>query len=101
MEIDMADLELTFVLRKTESGINAIKVRDHALTSRQRMLLIMVDGTKTVAGLLKGTPKPDEDLAVYSELLAGGFVSALDIPQPVEVPAPVAALQPVVAAANA
>lgn len=93
----MADLEWTSVLRKTESGIDAIKVRDHALTPKQRMLLIMVDGVKTVAQLLKGAPKPDEDHAVYAELLTNGYVSELDIPKPVELPEPAAAPQPVVA----
>lgn len=57
-KMDMADMELNAVLRKTESGLSVIKLRDRDLTPRHRMLLIMVDGTKTVAELSNPLPDP-------------------------------------------
>lgn len=79
----MADLELKSVLRKSESGVNAIKLRDRALTPKQRMLLIVVDGTKTVEELVKPMPDPDEARQLLAELLAAGYVCEPDLPSPV------------------
>jgi len=87
----MADLNLTSVLRKTESGVNAIKIRDRALTPKQRMLLIQVDGAKSVAELLKSLSSPDEARQILGELLSTGYVHEPDLPKAVVKPAPVAA----------
>ena len=84
----MTDLDPTAVLRKTESGANAIKQRDRALTPRLRMLLIVVNGSKTVAELLKGMPNPDETRQMLGELLSAGFVELLDLPRPAQAAAP-------------
>lgn len=87
----MADLELSAVLRKTERGIDAIKLRDRALTPKQRMLLIMVDGTKSVAELVQPMPIPEEGLQLLAELLASGYVSEPEVPQAAVKPAAVVA----------
>jgi len=82
-KMDMADLELNAVLRKTESGLGVIKLRDRALTPRQRMLLIMVDGVKTVGELSNPMPDPAQARQALAELLHTGYVSPVDLPKPV------------------
>ncbi|MDP2370145.1 hypothetical protein [Rhodoferax sp.] len=84
----MTDLDPNSVLRKTEVGVNAIKLRDRALTPKSRMLLIVVDGGKSVAELIKPMPNPDEARQILGELLTAGFVQALDLPKPAPAPAP-------------
>lgn len=84
----MTDLDLNSVLRKTEAGVNAIKLRDRALTPKSRMLLIVVDGGKSVAELIKPMPNPDEARQLLGELLTAGFVVALDLPKPAPAPTP-------------
>lgn len=91
---DMADLNLTSVLRKTESGVDAIKIRDRALTPKQRMLLIQVDGSKSVAELLKSLSSPDEARQILGELLSTGYVHEPDLPKAVVKAAPIAAKVP-------
>ena len=85
--MDMADLKVNAVLRKTESGHSAIKLRDRALTPKHRMLLIMVDGSKTVADLSNPMPDPAQARQALAELLSAGFVSA-DVPTVVVKAAP-------------
>ena len=65
----MNDLDLASVLRKTMAGTEAIKVRDRALTPKMRMLLIMLDGAKTGAELLKLVPNADETRQLLAELV--------------------------------
>lgn len=84
----MTNLHPSAVLRKTESGLNAMKQRDRALTPRLRMLLIMVNGSKTVAELLKGMPDADEVRPLFGDLLSAGLVEALDGPEPAPAQAP-------------
>jgi hypothetical protein len=74
----MADLEMNAVVRKTEIGINALKVRDKALSTKQRMLLIVVDGTKSVAALSKLNPSPDEVPALLAGFLQAGLVERVE-----------------------
>ncbi len=92
----MTDLAPNSVLRKTEAGMNAIKLRDRALTPKSRMLLIVVDGAKSIAELLKPLPNPDEARQLLGDLLSAGFVEALELPKPA--PAPVPAAVPLKAA---
>ena len=87
----MADLELNSILRKTESGIDAIKLRDRTLSPKQRMLLIMVDGTKSVADLSNPMPNPAEARQLLGELLSSGYVYEPGHAMAVEQPAPVLA----------
>lgn len=84
--IDMTDLDVTAVLRKTEAGVSAIKLRDRALTPKLRMLLITVNGVKTVAELSASMPTPDEALQLLGELLSAGFVHELAQTQPATAP---------------
>jgi hypothetical protein len=79
----MTDLDTHSVLRKTEAGVNAIKLRDRSLTPKARMLLIVVDGHKSVGELTKAMPSPDEARQQLGELLSAGFVEMLDLPKPV------------------
>ena len=87
----MTDLELNSILRKTESGIEAIKLRDRTLTPKQRMLLIMIDGIKSVADLSNPMPNPDEARQLVGELLASGYVYESGQATAVTKPAPVRA----------
>jgi hypothetical protein len=82
----MTDLALTYLLRKTESGVNAIKVRDRAMGQKHRMLLILVDGAKPVGALVKSLPNPDEALQVLGELLDTGYVEIVNAPPPPQAP---------------
>jgi hypothetical protein len=86
----MNDLDLASVLRKTMAGTEAIKVRDRVLTPKMRMLLIMVDGVKTGADLLKLVPNADEARQLLAELVNSGYAEQIEAPKPVA-PAPVAA----------
>jgi hypothetical protein len=47
----MTQSSLQTIFKKTEKGMLALKVRDHALSFKLRSLLIMVDGIKTVEQL--------------------------------------------------
>jgi len=89
----MTDLALTYLLRKTESGVNAIKVRDRAMGHRHRMLLILVDGAKPVGALVKSLANPDEARQVLGELLDSGYIEIVNAPPPpsAQAPAPVPA----------
>lgn len=86
--MSIVDLEVNAVLRKTESGHSAIKLRDRALTPKHRMLLIMVDGSKTVADLSNPMPDPAQARQALVELLSAGLVSPADAPKAVAKPAP-------------
>lgn len=88
----MTDLELGSVLRKTESGVDAIKLRDRTLTPKLRMMLIVVDGSKTVAQLVQPMPDPIETRQVLAALLSLGYVCQLDLPK--VTPLPVLATAP-------
>ena len=81
----MTDLDSNSVLRKTEAGVSAIKLRDRTLTPKSRMLLIVVDGHKSVGDLTKAMPNPDEARQQLGELLSAGFVELLELPKPVPV----------------
>lgn len=65
----MSELQANTVLRKTEAGINGIKQRDPRLNPKLRMSLILVDGTKSVAELLKSLPNPEEVMQMLTQLL--------------------------------
>jgi len=94
----MTDLALTYLLRKTESGANAIKVRDRAMGHKHRMLLILVDGAKPVGALVKSLTNPDEARQVLGELLDSGYVEIVNAPPPPPPPAQVPAPAPSAAA---
>lgn len=93
----MTDLQLNSVLRKTEAGEMAIKVRDATLSPKSRMMLIMVDGKKPVADLMKLRPDPQEVMQIVGELVDLGFAS---VTNPAAAPAPAPAAAPVTVAAR-
>lgn len=96
----MNDLDLESVLRKTVAGIEAIKIRDRALTPKTRMLLIMVDGVKTGAELLKAVPNGDDARQLLAELVSGGYAEQIQVaPKPVA-PAVAATTKPAIPAAD-
>ncbi len=74
----MTDLQLTSVLRKTEAGEMAIKVRDATLSPKSRMMLIMLDGKKPASEMLKLRPDPQEAMQLLGELVDNGFASLLN-----------------------
>ena len=89
----MTDLHPNSLLRKTEAGELAIKVRDAALTPRSRMMLIMADGKKPVSEMQKLRPDPQEALQILVELVDLGYASvtnavAASAPAPTPAPAP-------------
>jgi len=90
----MTDLELGSVLRKTESGVDAIKLRDRTLAPKLRMMLIVVDGSKTVAQLVQPMPDPHETRQVLAALLSLGYVCQLDLPKATPLPVPILATAP-------
>ncbi len=73
----MANFELTTVLRKSAAGAQAIQVRSDALSQKQRMMLIMIDGKKQLTDLLKLKPDPNEVHQIVSELVSHGFVEVV------------------------
>ena len=96
----MADLQLTSILRKTEAGETAIKVRDAALSPKSRMMLIMLDGKKPASELLKLRPDAQEVLQLLGGLVDQGYARVLNpgAPAPVQAaPAPEAVVPEAVA----
>ncbi len=101
----MAELNPASQLRKTEAGMLAIKERDRTLLARARTLLIMVDGTKTVAQLAALNADAAQGLELLSHLEQLGFVSVVGTAplsaQPASVAAPAVAAMPTPAHAPA
>lgn len=70
------DLEnLNSILKKTEKGLNALKVRDPMLTQKARVLLILIDGKKTIRELAPLLTVGSDTHEKFSELLQAGFVA--------------------------
>ncbi len=82
----MNDLDLESVLRKSATGVDAIKLRDRALTPKLRMLLIMVDGAKSVAELIKSISNPEEARQLLGELVVAGYAEQVEAPKPAAPP---------------
>lgn len=70
----MAESLQSTLLRKTATGVAALRDRAPSLTQRSRMALIMVDGVKSVAELTRYSPDPVRAIQTLSELLAAEFV---------------------------
>ena len=88
----MTQSSLQTIFKKTEKGMLALKVRDHALSFKLRSLLIMVDGIKTVEQLGQVTTS-GADVQEHIDLLhEQEFVQVIS--SPVAPAAPVNALQP-------
>ncbi len=68
----MVDTNLIF--RKTHKGLEEIERRTWRVPPRERLLLIQVDGKKTLGTLADKTGFERDGLATAHKLLAGGFI---------------------------
>jgi hypothetical protein len=66
---------LNAILKKTEKGLNALKVRDPTLTQKARVLLILIDGKKTIGELAPLLTAGSDTHEKFSELLQAGLVA--------------------------
>jgi hypothetical protein len=66
---------LNAILKKTDLGINALKVRDPLLTQKSRVLLILIDGKKTIGELAPLLTAGSDTHGKFNELLQAGFVA--------------------------
>jgi hypothetical protein len=65
---------LNSILKKTDLGLNALKVRDPLLTQKSRVLLILIDGKKTLGELAPLLTDGSDTHEKFKELLQAGFV---------------------------
>ena len=80
----MAELYPESVIRKTETGLTAIRERDRSLAQKSRTLLILVDGIKTVQELARFSSDPAQAAVLLSELLTSGLVCVVEHPPKVQ-----------------
>jgi hypothetical protein len=66
---------LNSILKKTEKGLNALKVRDPLLTQKSRVLLILIDGKKTIGELAPLLTAGSDTHEKFNELFQAGFVA--------------------------
>jgi hypothetical protein len=66
---------LNSILKKTEKGLNALKVRNPLLAQKSRVLLILIDGKKTIGELAPLLTVGSDTHEKFSELLQAGFVA--------------------------
>lgn len=69
-------MDPSFVLHKTDKGINELKTREYRLSPILRTVLILVDGKTDVSGLCKKVLALTQMEESLSTLLKEGFVSA-------------------------
>jgi hypothetical protein len=65
------------IYRKSEKGAEAIATRGHGVGGKQRMLLILVDGKKTAAELIKLAAGMGESADLLQQLEAEGLIEAV------------------------
>ena len=68
------------VLKKTDAGVAAIKDRDRTVAPRARTLLIMVDGSKTVAQLAALNIDAVQGATLLEELADRSFIETVGRP---------------------
>lgn len=64
------------VLVKTEKGVEEIETRKHKLDHRLRALLLVVNGTNTVATLMRDFARFGDVPAMLEQLVREGFVKS-------------------------
>ncbi|HTG01566.1 MAG TPA: hypothetical protein VK654_13380 [Nitrospirota bacterium] len=80
-EIDASDAEVVY--EKTQKGLAEIETRKNNLPQKLRTFLIVVNGQKTLATILKELPKIEGARAAIEELEQKGFiVKASSVPAP-------------------
>lgn len=62
------------IYRKSEKGAEAIATRGHGVGGKQRMLLILVDGRKSVEDLIKLAAGMGESAQLLQQLAADGLI---------------------------
>lgn len=62
------------VFRKSAKGSEAIATRQHGLAPKQRSLLILIDGKRSVEELAKMSAMFGDPLQILAELESGGFI---------------------------
>ena len=68
---------LNAVLKKTDKGIEALKVRDASLPQKSRVLLILIDGKKTLGDLSPVLTIGSDSLERVKELFNSGYVAEM------------------------
>jgi hypothetical protein len=69
-------VDRNLIYRKTQKGAEAIATRQHGLSPRQRSVLIMVDGKRSVDDLSRLGASQGEGTQVLDDLLAAGCIEA-------------------------
>lgn len=67
-------MEAQAIYRKSDKGADAIATRGHGVGGKQRMLLILVDGKKTVEELIKLAAGMGETAQLLEQLKAQGLI---------------------------
>ncbi len=91
-------MEAQAIYRKSEKGAEAIATRAHGVSGKLRMLLITVDGKKTVEELAKVAAGMGESIELVRELEAQGLIERVGTAAPAARPAASAAAPVAVAA---
>lgn len=68
------------IYRKSEKGSEAIATRGHGVGGKLRMLLILVDGKKTVEELTRMAAGMGESAALLQQLLSEGLIELASAP---------------------
>ncbi len=66
---------INVIFKKTEKGINALKLRDPLLTQKSRVLLILIDGKKTIGEVAPLLTAGSDTHEKFNELLQAGFIA--------------------------
>ena len=69
-------MELKSIAAKTAKGVAEIQTRAYKLPQKKRSLLILVDGTRSVAELVARFPMFPDVMQILQELADEGFVEA-------------------------
>lgn len=75
---------LNVILKKTEKGLSALKVRDPLLSQKARILLILIDGKKTLGELAPLVTIGSDTHEKFKELLQADFVAEVSNQEPVQ-----------------
>ncbi len=73
-------MEAQAIYRKSDKGVEAIATRGHGVGGKLRMLLILVDGKKTVEELGKLAAGMGESVQLLEQLETQGLIEALAVP---------------------
>jgi hypothetical protein len=66
---------LNAIFKKTEKGTEALKIRDSSLPQKLRVLLILIDGKKTLSELTPLLTVGSDTHERIKELLSSGFIA--------------------------